>query len=110
MAYANDVKFIRHNKLNPEDTNARINDCYDLWLAKEDDLLQVEKSWDSDYVDLVKPEEAIERYENYMKSNPTAREKYNKVRSGFISTYESLLYDRRTVMVAYLKSPWGINS
>ena len=100
MAYANDVKFIRHNKLNPEDTNARINDCYDLWLAKEEDLLPVEKSWDSDYVDLVKPEEAIERYENYMKSNPTAREKYNKVRPGF----------RRTVMIAYLKSPWGINS
>ena len=110
MAYANDVKFIRYNKLNPEDTNARINDCYDLWLAKEEDLLPVEKSWDSDYVDLVKPEEAIERYENYMKSNPTAREKYNKVRPGFISTYESLLYDRRTIMVAYLKSPWGINS
>ena len=62
MAYANDVKFIRHNKLNPEDTNARINDCYDLWLAKEEDLLPVEKSWDTDYVDLVKPEEAIERY------------------------------------------------
>ncbi len=110
MAYANDVKFIRHNKLDPEYTNARINDCYDLWLAKEEDLLPVEKSWDSDYVDLVKPEEAIERYENYMKSNPTARENYNKVRPGFISTYESLLYDRRTIMVAYLKSPWGINS
>jgi hypothetical protein len=110
MAYANDVKFIRHNKLNPEDTNARINDCYDLWLAKEEDLLPVEKSWDTDYVDLVKPEVAIERYENYMKSNPTARENYNKVRPGFISTYESLLYDRRTIMVAYLKCPWGISS
>ena len=109
MAYANDVKFIRHNKLDPEDTNARINDCYDLWLAKEEDLLPVEKSWDSDYVDLVKPEEAIERYENYMKSNPTARDNYNKVRPGFISTYESLLYDRRTIAVAYVKCPWGIN-
>ena len=109
MAYANDVKFIRQNKLNPEDDNARINDCYDLWLAKEEDLLPVDKSFDTDYVDLVKPEVAIERYENYMKANPKARENYNKVRPGFIATYESLLYDRRTVLVAYLKCPWGIN-
>ncbi len=45
-----------------------------------------------------------------MKANPKARENYNKVRPGFIATYESLLYDRRTVLVAYLKSPWGISS
>jgi hypothetical protein len=109
MAYANDVKFIRSNKLNPADDNARINDCDDLWFAKEEDLLPVEKSWDTDYVDLVKPEVAIERYESYMKSHPSAKDNYNKVRPGFISTYESLLYDRRTVLVAYLKSHWGIN-
>ena len=71
---------------------------------------QVDKSWDTDYVDLVTPEVAIERYESYMKANPKARENYNKVRPGFISTYESLLYDRRTVAVAYVKCPWGINS
>ena len=58
---------------------------------------------------MVKPEEAIERYENYMKNNPKTRENYNKVRPGFISTYESLLYDRRTIAVAYVKSPWGAN-
>ncbi len=110
MAFANDIKFIRSNKLNPADDNARINDCDSLWLAKEEDLLPVDKSWDTDYVDLVKPEVAIERYENYMKSNPDVREKYNKVRPGFISTYESLLYDRRTILVAYLKCPWGISS
>jgi hypothetical protein len=110
MAYANDVKFIRSNKLNPADDNARINDCDDLWFAKEEGLLPVEKSWDTDYVDLVKPEVAIERYESYMKSHPSAKDNYNKVRPGFISTYESLLYDRRTVLVAYLKSPWGVNS
>lgn len=110
MAYANDVKFIRQNKLNSEDTNARINDCYDLWFAKEEDLLPVEKSWDTDYVDLVKPEEAIARYENYMIANPKARENYNKVRPGFISNYETLLYDRRTVAVAYIKCPWGVSS
>ncbi len=110
MAYANDVKFIRSNKLNPADDNARINDCDDLWFAKEEDLSPVEKSWDTDYVDLVKPEVAIERYESYMKSHPSAKDNYNKVRPGFISTYESLLYDRRTVLVAYLKSPWGVNS
>jgi hypothetical protein len=52
---------------------------------------------------------AIERYESYMKSHPSAKDNYNKVRPGFISTYESLLYDRRTVLVAYLKSPWGVN-
>jgi hypothetical protein len=45
-----------------------------------------------------------------MKANPKARENYNKVRPGFISTYESLLYDRRTVAVAYVKCPWGVNS
>ena len=46
-----------------------------------------------------------------MKANPKARENYNKVRPGFIATYESFfLYDRRTVLVAYLKSPWGVNS
>jgi hypothetical protein len=44
-----------------------------------------------------------------MLANPDARAKYNNVRPGFITTYESLLYDRRTVLVAYLKSPWGIN-
>ena len=110
MAYANDVKFIRLNKLNPEDDNARINDCYDLWLAKEEDLLPVDKSWDTDYVDLVTPEVAIERYESYMKANPKARENYNNVRPGFISTYETLLYDRRTVAVAYVKCPWGVSS
>jgi hypothetical protein len=109
MAYANDVKFIRNNRLNPADNNARINNCYDLWFAKEEDLLPVEKSWDTDYVDLVKPEVAIERYEAYILANPDARAKYNNVRPGFITTYESLLYDRRTVLVAYLKSPWGIN-
>ena len=78
--------------------------------SKEEDLLPVEKSWDTDYVDLVKPEVAIERYEAYMLANPKARENYNKVRPGFIATYESLLYDRRTVLVAYLKCSWGINS
>ena len=44
-----------------------------------------------------------------MKANPKARENYNKVRPGFISTYESLLYDRRTIAVAYVKCPWGAN-
>jgi len=110
MAFANDVKFIRHNKLKKEDTNARINDCYDLWLAKEEDLLPIDKSWDTDYVDLVTPEVAIERYESYMKANTNARNNYNKVRPEFISSYESLLYDRRTVAVAYVKCSWGVNS
>ena len=110
MAWANDVKFIRNNRLNPADDNARINDCYDLWLAKEEDLLPVSKSFDTDYVDLVKPEVAIERYEAYMLANPDARAKYNNVRPGFISSYESLLYDRRTVAVAYVKCPWGASS
>ena len=110
MAWANDVKFIRSDKLNPTNDHVRINDCYDLWLAKEEDLLPVSKSWDTDYVDLVKPEVAIERYEAYMLANPDARAKYNNVRPGFISSYESLLYDRRTVAVAYIKCPWGINS
>ena len=109
MAYAKDIKFIRNNKLNPNDNNSRINDCYDLWLAKEKDLLPVDKSWDTDYVDLVKPEEAIERYENYIKANPNAREQFNKVRPGFVETYESLLYDRRTIAVAYVMCPWGEN-
>ena len=61
-------------------------------------------------IETVVHEVAIERYESYMKANPKARENYNKVRPGFIATYESLLYDRRTVLVAYLKSPWGVNS
>ena len=33
-----------------------------------------------------------------------------KVKPGFIAAYESLLYDRRTVLVTYLKCSWGINS
>ena len=110
MAWANDVKFIRSDKLNSTNDHVRINDCYDLWLAKEEDLLPVSKSWDTDYVDLVKPEVAIERYEAYMLANPDARAKYNNVRPGFISSYESLLYDRRTVAVAYVKCPWGASS
>ena len=31
----------------------------------------------AEYVDLVKTEEAIDRYEKYMKANPKARENYN---------------------------------
>jgi hypothetical protein len=110
MAWSNDVKFIRNDKLNPTNDHVRINDCYDLWLAKEEDLLPVSKSFDTDYVDLVKPEVAIERYEAYMLANPDARANYNKVSPGFIANYESLLYDRRTVAVAYVKCSWGASS
>ena len=70
MAYANDVKFIRSNKLNPADDNARINDCDDLWFAKEEDLLPVEKSWDTDYVDLVKPEVADRKIRKLYEISP----------------------------------------
>ena len=66
--------------------------------------------WLFNNFNFIQIEVAIERYESYMKANPEAREKYNKVRPGFISTYESLLYDRRTVAVAYVKCPWGVNS
>ena len=53
MAYSKDIKFIRSNKLNPADDNARINDCDDLWFANEEELLPIDSSWDAEYVDLV---------------------------------------------------------
>ena len=110
MAFSKDIKFIRSNKLNPADDNARINDCDDLWFANEEELLPIDSSWDAEYVDLVKTEEAIDRYEKYMKTNPKTRENYNRVRPQLIPTYEALLYDRRTVAVAYVRAQWGINS
>jgi len=109
MSYSKDIKFIRSDKLNPEYTNARMDDCGDLWFAKEDELLPIDNNWDTEYVDVVKPEVAIERYENYMKSNPSIYEKYHEDKSTFIRLYEDFIYDRRTVAVAYLKCPRGIN-
>ena len=53
MAYSKDIKFIRSNKLNPADDNARINDCDELWFANVDVFLPIDSSWVADYVDLV---------------------------------------------------------
>jgi hypothetical protein len=109
MSYSKDIKFIRTDKLYPEYKEARMNDCDDLWFAKEDELLPIDNSWDTEYVDVVKPEVAIERYENYMKSNPSIYEKYHEDKSTFIRLYEDFIYDRRTIAVAYLKSPCSCN-
>jgi hypothetical protein len=86
-----------------------MNDCDDLWFAKEDELLPIDNSWDTEYVDVVKPDVAIERYEDFMKSNPATYERYQEDKSTFIRLYESFLYDRRTIAVAYLKSPCSCN-
>ena len=109
MSYTKDIKFIRSDQLNPEYKDARMNDCDALRLAKVEELLPIDNSWDTEYVDLVKPEVAIERYENYMKSNPAIYEKYHEDKSTFINLYEDFIYNRRTIAVAYLKSPCTCN-
>ena len=38
MSYSKDIKFIRSDKLYHEYKEARMNDCDDLWFAKEKDM------------------------------------------------------------------------
>jgi len=68
MAYSKDIKFIRSNKLNAADDNARINDCDDLWFANEEELLPIDSSWDAEYVDLVKTD-----FKSFVSTNSTTR-------------------------------------
>ena len=104
MSYSKDIKFIRSDQLNPEYKDARMNDCDDLWLAKEEELLPIDNSWDTEYVDLVKPEVAIERYENYMKSNHAIYEKYHEDKSTFINLYEDFIRQKNHCCSLFKKS------
>jgi hypothetical protein len=108
MAYAKDIKLIRINNLDPNDNAIKYVHMDPLWFGKEEDMLPVENNNpDTDYVDLVTPEEAIKRYENFMKSNPQMKANLKKQNFIDFNDFEALLYDRRTVAVAYLNSPWG---
>ena len=108
MAYGKDVTFLIGNP-SKSDVDAlhssvrRINST-NLWFAIEENLKEL---WDGpivDYYETVSSEEAIRRYENYLKSNPEVKDfLFNK--NNFVATekYESFLYDRRTTAVMYWK-------
>jgi len=110
MAYANDVVFAMGKQKHPElDTNSwlyrRINHC-DFWFGIEENMLE---EWDGpicDYYEVVLPEEAIRRYEDYIIANPGTRARYLNTKPDIINKYEALLYDKRTGLVTYYQTDW----
>ncbi len=106
--YAQDITFAIGNPAKSDmdalhSSVRRINGPnYDRWFGIKENLKEL---WDGpivDYYETVSPEEAIRRYENHLNNNPEIRALlFNKSNIENTKTYESYLYDRRTVAVTY---------
>lgn len=106
--YAQDITFAIGNpaKSNIDALHSavrRINSAStNLWFGIKENLKELSDGTIVDYYETVSAEEAIRRYENHLNANPEARALlFNKSNIEKTKTYETYLYDRRTVAVTY---------